>query len=166
MQHVISYHHSRSHRHSHLFSLTASATSPVAAFDKEHAPTEQPPCPVLVPSSGIEKGRDPHQHSCGNSLCPSNGQNVTLKFCPCRGIAYCSKVCQKQHWPFHQAGCTIAKANEDAKWMADVSLKPGQHKRPAMHGSNPVQSKCLECKRTVSIEPDVKYVNFVLCRFM
>jgi hypothetical protein len=114
-------------------------------------------CPMLLPWHG------PDSRGCGNALCPSRSghggdQNLKLKSCLCHDIEYCSKGCQKQDWTEHRATCTTAKANDDADWMAKVARRPGQ-KRVAMHGTKVVPSKCLECKRTISVEPDVEYVK-------
>ena len=120
--------------------------------------TKPPAFPMLVPAKGHDS------HHCGNSSCIGNGSTVTLKSCPCREIEYCTKACQKQHWAAHQVTCSIAKANSDEDWMAKMDRKPGE-KRPAMHGIKVVPSKCLECKRTIIVKPEVRYDNFV-CRFM
>lgn len=131
---------------------------------KTEVKTEAPGCPMLLPFHGRES------HGCGNVACPSfsvgSGPKVTLKSCPCHDIEYCSKDCQKQHWTEHQVTCTTAKTNADADWMAKVARQPGE-KRAAMHGTKVVPSKCLECKRTITVEPDVEYtrLSFFCCRF-
>lgn len=127
--------------------------------------SKPPACPMLFDKGG----RDYSHRCCGNSMCLSftgsgNGSTVTLKSCPCLAIEYCSKVCQKHDWQSHQVNCTTAKDNEDADWMTRTVREPGQ-KRPPMHGIKVVPSKCLECKRTITVAPEVTYDNFV-CRFM
>ena len=45
--------------------------------------------------------------------------------------------------------------------MKKATFKLGQ-KRPNMHGVNFLSSKCLECKRNITIQPEAKYVNLPL----
>ena len=116
---------------------------------------EPPACPTSLPVTGLEL------HGCGNQRCPSTTMGDvprTLKACPCHDAAYCSRQCQKQDWAVHQKSCTTAKANADQDWMTKGQRVPGE-KRAAMHGTKYVQSKCLECKRTITIAPDIKYAT-------
>ncbi|CAB9524159.1 expressed unknown protein [Seminavis robusta] len=43
-----------------------------------------------------------HYHECGNSSCRSAG---TMDCTACEQVFYCSKVCQKAHWPAHRRWC-------------------------------------------------------------
>ena len=154
--------------------MQAAKASDVVSQDehKAQAPshTMPPACPMLLDPMLLDgKGRGDSHRCCGNSSCHSingsgHGSTVSLKCCPCREIEYCGKICQKQDWGSHQVNCAIAKAHENADWMAQMVREPGQ-KGPAMHGFKVVQSKCLPCKRTITVAPEVKYYNLV-CRFM
>ena len=130
---------------------------------KGQTPIEPPAaCPAACPELLLGKKHD-DSHGCANLLCTSftgvcngPGLKVTLKYCPCRKIQYCSKECQKIHWGIHNSTCSIAKANKDADWMDKATHKLGQ-KRPAMHGVKFLASKCLGCKRNVIVQPEAKY---------
>ncbi|KAJ5038626.1 uncharacterized protein L3040_006307 [Drepanopeziza brunnea f. sp. 'multigermtubi'] len=62
----------------------------------------------------------------GLKSCAVCGQSDTVKPCSgCRDFAYCSKECQKTHWPFHKKHCRhvqAVKAATEAGSMTAAAL--------------------------------------------
>lgn len=42
--------------------------------------------------------------------CANCRNKETKSKCPCKGISYCNKVCQKAHWPEHKKICPLSKS--------------------------------------------------------
>jgi len=58
--------------------------------------------------------KESYSRMCGNKDCNEFGKNRSsdgfkLRKCPCGTVYYCSKACQKAHWPVHKNICTTAK---------------------------------------------------------
>ncbi|CAI7856482.1 unnamed protein product [Closterium sp. NIES-53] len=106
------------------FTLTAAAMSSCSAASSTPAASPTPATPAItsiraaaVPdmegracSSIVTLGSDPA--ACGRRLCGAagcervEGDGVKFKNCSgCGKVAYCSRECQKAHWPSHKLTC-------------------------------------------------------------
>lgn len=69
---------------------------------------------VLHPKSfaGIQGGVD--CAACGTILTEKH------KMCPCKGVAYCGRKCQKAHWRFHKVACSCAPAPRPSSGLLEI----------------------------------------------
>ena len=49
-------------------------------------------------------------HSGGGACAQCAAAGATKRCGECRGEAYCSAQCQRQHWPVHKAACFVVSA--------------------------------------------------------
>ncbi|KJA23791.1 hypothetical protein HYPSUDRAFT_39638 [Hypholoma sublateritium FD-334 SS-4] len=65
---------------------------------------------IATPTKEIRAGRSNMSISC--SQCTTASERANLQRCgKCKSAWYCSKDCQKKHWPFHKIGCKETSAD-------------------------------------------------------
>lgn len=57
-----------------------------------------------IVSQGVPDALALEEPECSNFDCKEESSLASLK-CPCRRARYCSKSCQRQHWPLHKHFC-------------------------------------------------------------
>jgi MYND finger len=85
-------------------------------------------------------------HTCAMEGCTETG--IKLKMCSgCKLVAYCSKECQKAHWPEHGKICHYKKNKTCSATGCDKSKADGC-KLKTCHGCNSVSYCSKECQKT------------------
>ena len=136
-------------------------SSPAAAAASVVPPTHSslPACPFPIQSPAMSS-----EKKCANPSCTMmdfSQQNGLLR-CPCRQALYCSRDCQKLHWPDHHSGCKAVRFDQDLDWLKQAQEAEAKPKRPDMRGIDFVPSKNLGCKRYITIRPGVRYSKFLI----
>ncbi|KAK6995900.1 hypothetical protein R3P38DRAFT_3287893 [Favolaschia claudopus] len=58
---------------------------------------------LSTPAKELRQNRAASKEACGN--CYRLGEKLS-RCAKCKTVAYCSKECQRSHWPVHKTGCT------------------------------------------------------------
>ncbi|XP_018021848.1 histone-lysine N-methyltransferase ASHR1 [Hyalella azteca] len=75
--------------------------------------------------------------------CSKCGRDAGLRCSRCLGARYCSKECQREHWPQHRGLC---KPNKD-DGTQDLHRPSSKEEFPCAHCSKPTALKCSSCRK-------------------
>ena len=125
-------------------------------FDSRKRPTVMPKEDEFQTSSrsdeNVETSEEAKESNTNHQNTCSCGQPSTLRCSQCKSMYYCSKACQRQHWPAHKASCrkaAPATPRQDLGALfesATNSTRHGRHREAIMTCETVINARGAEAQ--------------------